>query len=218
MQASNSNVSNRRFPVHTFFRAFATMLFTLVFFVPALAQDNTNEKVRSLIEPAARTSNPIEVLVLGSFHFKNVPEFNAMDNPAQQTEIKSVVDRLEGFSPNKIAVEFERKDTAMVDSLYQSYRKGDRELAVNEREQIGFRLANRLGHQKIYPIDYQKPWGMNAVMKWAKENNPSFVDYVNKWQHKSARLDSIVQQNFSVGKYWPSITAILFWIDFNGCA
>lgn len=142
----------------------------------------------------------IEVLVLGSFHFKHAPKFNAIDAPEQQREIKKLVKSLSEFQPDKIAVEFERKDSLKVDSLYGSYLKGTHELAVNEREQIGFRLARQLGHPKVHAIDYLKPWGMNETLKWARKNKPGFTEYVQQWQMENARMDSIMHQNLTIGE------------------
>ncbi|MDX1587120.1 MAG: DUF5694 domain-containing protein [Balneolaceae bacterium] len=142
----------------------------------------------------------IEVLVLGSFHFKNVPEFYDMKSEEKQREIETLVQNLAEFRPNKIAVEFERKDSSYVDSLYQAYRNDTHELRVNEREQIGFRLAKQLGHQKVQAIDYQKPWGMDKVLKWAKKNDPQFVEFVEQWQKDNARLDSILFKSKTIGE------------------
>lgn len=182
----------------TFFAG--VLIFTLTVCVTASAQESVDETVQSLIEPVEKKAKPIKVLVLGTFHFSQAPDFNDMGAPKQQKEILSVVDRLEKFSPDKIAVEFERKDSALVDSLYKAYQEGEHELAVNEREEIGFRLANRLNHQKVHAIDYKKPWGIDTLMKWAKKNDTEFLDYVNRWNHKTEKLESILQQNYTVGE------------------
>lgn len=104
--------------------------------------------------------DPVEVVVPGTVHFKNVPEFYDIKSIEKQQEIKVLVDKLAEFRPDKIALEFERKDSSYVDSLYSAYKESNHELTVNERQQIGFRLAKRLNHQKVHGIDYQKPWGM----------------------------------------------------------
>lgn len=56
-----------------------------------------------------------------------------MKAPEKQQKIKTLVNRLSEFNPDKIALEFERKDSNYVDSLYRSYRNGDYELNINEQ-------------------------------------------------------------------------------------
>ena len=165
-----------------------------------LAQQ-TDEDERILQQMLQEKEEPsIEVLVLGSFHFKNVPEFYDMKATEKQREIKTLVNDLAEFKPDKIALEFERKDSNYVDSLYRAYRNDNHELKVNEREQVGFRLAMQLGHQKVEAIDYQKPWGMDKTLEWAKKNDPQFVEFVQNWQHKNARMDSILFKNKTVSQ------------------
>lgn len=72
--------------------------------------------------------------------------------PRRQSEIQELVEQLAAFRPTKIAVEAPFGDSATV-AHYRAYVKAERELGRSEREQIGFRLAKRLGHEYIYPVD-----------------------------------------------------------------
>lgn len=126
----------------------------------------------------------ITVLPVGTFHFTGAPDFNDPMAPEQQAEIRAVVDSLSAFRPTKVAVERERTDSTSVDSLYQAYRAGRFELPVNEVYQLGFRLARRRGHDRVYPIDYKLAWPMDTVMTWARENQPSFVRFATRWQKR----------------------------------
>lgn len=100
------------------------------------------------------------VLMLGVFHFSNPgldtykPEhhFDAMSRDRQR-EIEDVVDRLARFQPTRIAVEFLPERQAKMDELYQQYVNGEHELGVNEVYQLGFRLAKKLGHPRVYLVD-----------------------------------------------------------------
>lgn len=186
-----------------------TLSYLPVFFLAALIISNPSTLLAQqsevngplpFLESEPADKAPVEVLVLGTFHFKNVPEFNAIKAPEQQKEIKALVNKVAGFNPDKIALEFERKDSTTVDSLYRAYINGSHELTVNERQQIGFRLAGNLDHEQIYAIDYQKPWGMKAVMKWAKKNNPEFMEYVRSWQKESHRMDSLLHRDKTIGE------------------
>lgn len=164
------------------------------------AQQPDMHTVESFLNSQDSAPKTIEVMVLGTFHFKHVPDFNAITAPSQQKEIEDLVHTLSEFNPTKIALEFERKDSTKVDSLYNAYKNNQHQLTVNERQQIGFRLAKMMKHENVYPIDYQKPWGMDTVRTWAKKHDPDFVKYISRWQKKSARIDSLLQQNRTISE------------------
>ena len=58
------------------------------------------------------------------------------------------------FHPTKIAIEAPYGSTDAVER-FTRYRAGQYELGADEIDQIAFRLAQRLGHQRIYPVDYR---------------------------------------------------------------
>lgn len=151
-------------------------------------------------EEAENSGESIKVLVLGTFHFANAPDFNDIDAPEQQKEVESLVENLRKFKPTKIALEFQRKDTAVVDSIYNEYLNRNHELTVNERQQIGFRLARQSGHSKVYSIDYKKPWGMKKVLDWAEKNDPGFMKFFQDWQKEHAEWDSVLHKNKTIGE------------------
>ncbi len=100
------------------------------------------------------------LLILGTYHMGNpgrdVVNFVADDvlTPDRQAQILEVVQRLEAFQPTKIAVEVDPSRTEDLQRRYQAYRSGGRHLKRDEVEQIGFRLAKRLGHSRLYPVDW----------------------------------------------------------------
>jgi hypothetical protein len=101
-----------------------------------------------------------QVLLLGTFHFRdaNVDAYepkhavNIM-SAIRQREVEDLVDRLARFAPTKVAVEARAERQPQLDSLYREYRAGKWELAENEIYQIGFRLAKRMGHARVYAVD-----------------------------------------------------------------
>ncbi|MDR9418230.1 DUF5694 domain-containing protein, partial [Gracilimonas sp.] len=93
-----------------------------------------------------KTKKPIQVMVLGTFHFTGVPDFYPIKAPERQEEIEAVVDKLKQFNPSKVALEYQRKHHAKLDSMYEEYLEGIHELTVNERQQLGFRTAKQLNH------------------------------------------------------------------------
>lgn len=165
----------------------------------ALAQQSAYNELESIMSEKDQ-KEPIEVLVLGVFHFIQAPSYNAVDKPEQQKEIEALTNSLARFNPNKIVLEYLPEEQSHFDSLYQAYRNGKHELTVNERQQIGFRLADRLNHHSVYGIDYKRPWGMDTVMTWAKRNQPEFIDFVQQWRNKHAQVDSVMHHNYSISQ------------------
>jgi len=100
-----------------------------------------------------------QILLLGMFHLDDQgldsykPQFpwDAL-TALHQREIEDVVERLARYRPTRIALEWPWGRQAALDSVYQAFLNG-RELGPNEREQIGFRLARRLGHTRVYAVD-----------------------------------------------------------------
>ncbi|MFB3042277.1 MAG: DUF5694 domain-containing protein, partial [Candidatus Poribacteria bacterium] len=77
--------------------------------------------------------------------------------PKRQIEIKQLVGRLKKFKPTKVAVEHESEKDVELQTTYRSYLNGNYQLRRNETQQIGFRLAQQMGHRHIYPVDWNKP-------------------------------------------------------------
>lgn len=114
-----------------------------------------------------KDNNPeqIRVLTLGSFHF-NFPNLDVITtdredkidvlDPKYQEEIELIVTKLEKFKPTIIAIERQPKHQQKYDSLYRSYLNGTHELTRSEEQQIGFRLAKRMGLKRLYCTD---AWG-----------------------------------------------------------
>lgn len=105
-------------------------------------------------EPKAR------LMFLGTFHFddqgldKYKPQ-HAVDvlSRERQQEVEALVDALARFQPTRIAVEQKAHEQDALDASYQEYVSGRAELSANEIEQVGFRLAKKLGHAKLYAVD-----------------------------------------------------------------
>ncbi|MEF8795910.1 MAG: DUF5694 domain-containing protein [Salinivenus sp.] len=148
---------------------------------------------------SSSADSTIRVLVLGSMHLANPgqdsfnPRVGDVTTPERQAQIRTVVDSLMDFRPTAIAVEWPRRDAAALDSAYRAYRTGTHDLAPSEREQLGFRLAARSGHDHIHPIDHHdRSYPIDTVMAYAKAHAPSFVRYRKAYGRRMvARFDSI---------------------------
>ncbi|MEN0651951.1 MULTISPECIES: DUF5694 domain-containing protein [Hyphobacterium] len=133
-----------------------------------------------LLSPSAAIAQhdepPAQVMVLGTFHFTGGgqdylnPEVDDYLAPARQAEIEAVVERLAEFNPTRIVVELDPEAEDRFNALYDAYRRGEHTLTVNERQQIGMRLAARLGHERLYAADYSSGMDFDAMMAAGQAN------------------------------------------------
>lgn len=100
------------------------------------------------------------IMILGTSHFEN-PGMDArnmkMDDvlaPKRQREIQQLVTHLCVFQPTKIALEVDPRWEPVFNEKYQGYLEGTYELTRREGDQIGFRIAKLMKHQKLYCVDY----------------------------------------------------------------
>src|SRR5919108_2938915 len=112
-----------------------------------------------------------KIMLLGTFHFHDPgldahrPKFTLdVFSERRQREIADVVERLAAFAPTKVAVEPWREYQEDIDGYYQAYLRGEFEQVpdrwltpANEIFQLGFRLAQRLGHAKVYCVGEREP-------------------------------------------------------------
>jgi hypothetical protein len=130
------------------------------------------------------TPEPAQVLVLGTYHFANpgldVVQTEVADvrSESKQAEIRAVAEAIARFRPTKITVEEMPAAAPRLDSLYAAYRAGGHELSRNETEQLGFRLAARLGHPRVHPIDHRGEFPFCPVMQYAQTHDPAFAAFV----------------------------------------
>ena len=121
----------------------------------------------------------IRVLLLGTYHMDDpdldATTFDADDILAErrQRELRELVASLADWSPGLVAVERPYENRAAVNDLYERYRSGelryDREETVespdpnredatvecrSEVVQVGYRLADRLDHDRVAAVDH----------------------------------------------------------------
>lgn len=105
------------------------------------------------------------LLVLGVYHMDNPGQdahnLQADDvrSPKRQGELEALTEKLARFQPTKIAIEAPYRNDTWPER-YRKYLAHDYVPGRNEIEQVGFRLAKRLGHPTLYPVDY--PMWMNG--------------------------------------------------------
>lgn len=147
-------------------------------------EQQSNEFQKALATyPSIDSSPKHQVLILGSFHFdrsrdgSDVVANEHIDilTDENQQELAKIVTLLEQFKPDKIAVEWRPSYQGWIDSLYTEYQKGNYKLGKHETFQLGFKIAKKLGHSKVYCIDNNPPF-------------PEYIDTIEDWEEYADSL------------------------------
>lgn len=114
------------------------------------------------------------VMILGTFHFDN-PGLDVINIPVgdmlgerRQAEIADVVGRLAQFAPTAVALEIEPSAADTFNQRYRDYRAGTFALTANEIYQLGFRVAAACDLPQIHAVDWQGPFGFEAMAAFAQ--------------------------------------------------
>lgn len=138
-----------------------------------------------------------EVMILGVYHFHNPnqdyvkSDYDDHLSEKRQKQIAEVLTSLAQFKPTKIALEAP-PEAVNIQQDYANYLKGAYKLTANEREQLGFRLAQQLGHPQVYLVDHLIGMDTNAVITAAQQaNNKAFL---TGFQKVIAEVQGIMQR------------------------
>lgn len=130
------------------------------------------------------TPEQVEVVLLGTYHMDE-PELDEVNVSAddvldveRQSELETLATGLERSNPDDVAVERPAARASELNDVYAQYRDGevaydeehafepvhaereDAEMACrSEVVQVGFRLADRLGHDRVVPFDVPQSLG-----------------------------------------------------------
>ena len=131
--------------------------------------------------PAA-AAEPVQVMVLGTYHFDNpgrdLNNMKADDvtQPKRQAELQALADALAAFRPTKIMIESVPKTPDLLDARFGAFTPAALQADKSESVQIGYRLAHQLKLGRVYAIDEQPgPGGpdyfpFDKVAAFAKAN------------------------------------------------
>lgn len=117
-------------------------------------------------------------MILGTYHMDGGvddidPDIDDVLSDERQRELRTLVETLAEWKPDLVAVERPHERADRVNDLYDDYRRGDRAYGDeseidpphparsdldtecrSEVVQVGFRLADRMGHDRVAPVDY----------------------------------------------------------------
>ncbi|CAN5120568.1 hypothetical protein BH24PSE1_BH24PSE1_08340 [soil metagenome] len=145
----------------------------------------------------------IDVMVLGTYHFDspgldlNNPAVDDVLKPQRQVELEALAAAIAEFRPTKVMVE--RVSADLVDPKYPAFGPAALKQNRDERAQIAYRIARRLGHSTVYAIDEQPSDGepdyfpFGKIVEWAKANGaePRLNALMVKGAAKSARTEEL---------------------------
>ncbi|MEM7199566.1 MAG: DUF5694 domain-containing protein [Planctomycetota bacterium] len=145
---------------------------------------------------APPTRPPVEIVILGTYHFANpgLDEHNIIVDDyfaeKRQAELQQVVDHLVEFAPTTICVEARAGQQATIDTRYAAFRDGELALTDlsygrSEVYQLGFRAAAALGHDRVVCVDAPGRWLGAAVREAAAEDG--VAEYADHREASSRR-------------------------------
>ncbi len=117
--------------------------------------------IATSVAAAPAAEKPVEVMVLGSFHFDNpgrdIANVQADDvlQPSYQRELDAIAAAIASWRPTKVMVERVAPAPDLIDPKYPAFTPADLGKNRDERVQLGYRIAARLRMPTVYAIDEQ---------------------------------------------------------------
>jgi hypothetical protein len=114
---------------------------------------------------AAEPLRPVQVMVLGSYHFGNPgrDKVNAhvddVTTPQRQRELEALADAIAAFKPTRVMVEAQRPGPTYDVMDFATFTPSLLKTGRDERIQIGYRIAERAGLRSVQGIDEQPDKG-----------------------------------------------------------
>jgi hypothetical protein len=154
-------------------------------------------------------------MLLGTYHFANpghdaiTQDIDDVLQPKRQAQLEDVVARLAAWKPDRVAVEWPISRTDTTEARYARYLAGTLAPSRNEVVQIGFRLAARLGHNAVYPIDDDSFLDLNDSLRALDLRRPEFKrardslnrvlqaqgDSLNAWMRTTTIREHLIRLN-----------------------
>jgi hypothetical protein len=132
----------------------------------------------SLFSLFAYAGEPAQVMLIGTFHFKDpgkdtvkVADINIFTEQSQQY-LDEFSKRLAAFKPTRVLLEYSPENEELLNQRYVDYLSGSYELGANEIYQLGFRIARMSGLDAVQSFDHrQLEWEAEPMFEYAKQHN-----------------------------------------------
>lgn len=153
---------------------------SVIFYLIISATLFLNCVTQKTVTETSEMTDKIPVMVLGTYHMNNpgADVYNVVADDVltakRQAEIAALTEALANFKPTKIAIEtpLGGKYDSLTQVDFQQYLKGKYELTRGEDEQIGYRLAKKMGHDKVYCVDARGVgFDYGSMMDYAEKNH-----------------------------------------------
>ncbi len=179
--------------------------------------------------PAAAAEKPVDVMVMGSYHFGNPgmdinnAKVDSVLTPQKQAELEAVARALLTFKPTHVMVEAESNEPDFAAKSYQDFTAERLKTKANEIEQIGFRVAKMAGLSRVNAIDEQPKdgepdyfpydklqataakFGQTAVLDGANSQVQAWTKAFEARQKTNAVAELLIEMNIP-GKRFPEMS------------
>lgn len=163
-----------------------------------IKESEVSEKINPIEDPNLFVGkHKTKAMVLGVFHFddpgldsyKSKYSVNILGEKRQE-EIEYLLEKLAQFKPTKILLEFPRiKGDSVMNAKYKKFLDGKFDISKEKNEwyQLGFKLAKKLNHRRVYSVDASAKWcGPN--LDWDNFDEEKYLKEHNQYD-KSTRYD-----------------------------
>lgn len=178
-----------------------------------IKETEQTEKVNPIADPNQfNGKHKAKATVLGVFHFADAgldtykPKFpfNILE-PKRQLELDVLLNKIAEYKPTKILVEGNRiKMDSVINIKYQEFLAGKTDLSSKSNEifQVGFKLAKKMGHDRIYCSDATAKW-FGVDLDWDNYDDEAYLKSKGQFE-KSTRydFDSFYEINDSLKSTW----------------
>lgn len=160
------------------------------------------------INANAQNRPSVQVMLVGFDHLSqlyNQQPQSDVYSPKKQAEIKQLNTCFQAYAPDMIMVEVDPSEQPQIDSLYALYLADKIALDAlpygrGETYQIGFNLAKRLKHQRVYCVDHYQATSQSLLTEGT--NIDLYQQALQQFQGIARPLKKQVQQDsLSVYEY-----------------
>lgn len=176
-----------------------------------------NKSVEKNFSTETQNQFKMDVLLLGTFHFANFNPENNGDilninvpnvlTDENQKELEKITKVISEFKPDKIFLEYPYSKQNQLDSAYTIFEVIDYSQAKRtEIIQLGFRIAKRLKHKKVYAMDYRTDFPYDSLINQMEKAKQFHL--IEKDSIELERIEKFENEMFASNKL---LSEILFY-------